>query len=137
MRVVLDTNVLISALITPGGWPDILYQSWRSGQFILISSEEQFDEFRRVSRYPRLRRFLQPAAAGAMLNEIRLLAVLATSLPKVEISPDPADNFLLAMAQAGHADYLVTRDKDDLLALVRHKGTRIISVHQMVELLEK
>ena len=72
-----------------------------------------------------------------MLNEIRLLAVLATSLPKVEISPDPADNFLLAMAQAGHADYLVTRDKDDLLALVRHKGTRIISVHQMVELLEK
>ncbi len=136
MRVVLDTNVLISALIAPGGWPDILYQSWRGGRFVLISSEEQFDEFRRVSRYPRLRRFLQPAAAGTMLNEIRLLASLTASLPKVDVSPDPADNFLLAMAQAGHADYLVTRDKDDLLALVRHKGTRIISVHQMVELLE-
>ena len=137
MRVVLDTNVLISALIAPGGWPDTLYQSWRDGRFVLISSEEQFDEFRRVSRYPRLRRFLQPAAAGTMLNEIRLLASLAGLLPEVDVSPDPADNFLLAMAQAGHADYLVTRDKDDLLALVRHKGTRIISVHQMVELLEK
>lgn len=137
MRVVLDTNVLISALIAPGGWPDSLYQAWRTGQFVLISSEEQIDEFRRVSRYPRLRRFLQPAAAGAMLNEIRLLASLASSLPKLQISPDPADNFLLATAQVGHADYLVTRDKDDLLALGRHKNTRIISVHQMIALLEK
>lgn len=136
MRVVLDTNVLISALIAPGGWADILYQSWRGGRFVLISSEDQFYEFRRVTRYPRLRRFLQPAAAGAMLNEIRLLAELPTSLPKVALSPDPADNFLLAMAQAGHADYLVTRDKDDLLALVRYKGTRIVSVHQMADLLE-
>ncbi len=83
MRIVLDTNVLIRALIAPGGWPDLLYQAWRSGQFVLISSEEQLDEFRRVSRYPRLRRFLQPAAAGTMLNEIHLLAVLASSLPKV------------------------------------------------------
>jgi putative PIN family toxin of toxin-antitoxin system len=136
MRVVLDTNVLVSALISPGGWPDTIYRSWRGGQFVLISSEEQFEEFRRVSRYPRLRRFLQPAAAGAMLNEIRLLAVLASPLPKLDISPDPADNFLLAMAQVGHADYLVTRDKDDLLTLVRHKGTRIVSVHQMIEILE-
>ena len=103
----------------------------------MISSEEQLDEFRRVSRYPRLRRFLQAAAAGTMLNEIRLLAVLASSLPKLDISPDPADNFLLAMAQVGHADYMVTRDKDDLLALGRHKSTRIISVHQMIDLLEK
>jgi putative PIN family toxin of toxin-antitoxin system len=136
MRVVRDTNVLISALISRGGWPDALYRSWRSGRFVLISSEAQFDEFRRVSRYPRLRRFLRPAAAGAMLNEIRLVAVLASPLPTVDVSPDPADNFLLSMAQAGHADYLVTGDKDDLLALVRHKSTRIVSVHQMIDLLE-
>ena len=135
MRIVLDTNVLISALISPGGWPDTLYQSWRSGRFVLVSSEEQLDEFRRVSRYPRLNRFIQPAAAGSMLNEIRLLALLVSHLPKLDISPDPADNFLLAMAQVGYADYLVTRDKDDLISLGRHKKTRILSVHQMMELL--
>ena len=72
-----------------------------------------------------------------MLNEIRLLAVLVAHLPKVDVSPDPADNFMLAMAQVGHADYLVTRDKDDLLALGRYKNTRIVSVSQMTELLEK
>lgn len=137
MRVVLDTNVLISALISPGGWPDILYQAWRTGEFVLISSDDQLDEFRRASRYPRLRRFLQPSAAGAMLNEIRLLAVLVSLLPKLDISPDPADNFLLAMAQVGRCDYLVTRDKDGLLALGRHKSTRILSVHQMIEFLGK
>ena len=137
MRVVLDTNVLISALITPGGWPDRLYQAWRTGQFDLISCEEQLDEFRRVTRYPRLRPFLQPAEAGTMVNEIRLLATLVVRLPKVDVSPDPADNFLLAAARVGHADYLVTRDKDDLLALGRYKNTRIVSISQMIELLEQ
>ncbi len=58
MRVVLDTNILISALIVPGGAPDALYQTWRAGQFTLVTSEEQLDEFRRVTRYPRLRPFL-------------------------------------------------------------------------------
>ena len=137
MRVVLDTNVLISALISPGGWPDRLYQAWRVGRFALASSEEQLDEFRRVTRYPRLRPFLQPAAAGTMLNEIRHLAVLVSNLPMIDVSPDPADNFLLALAQASQADYLATRDKDDLLQLGQYKNTHIVSVFHMVELLEK
>ena len=42
-------------------------------------------------------------------------------------SPDPNDDFLLAMAEAGKADYLVTGDKCGLLALHRHKGTQIVS----------
>ena len=137
MRVVLDTSVLVSALISPGGWPDRIYQSWRAGQFTLVTSEEQLDEFRRVTRYPRLRPYLKPSLAGAMLNEIRLLGVVLTKLPKVDVSPDPGDNFVLAMTEAGQADYLVARDKRDLLELGRHKETRILSVSQMVELLEK
>lgn len=136
MRVLLDTNVLLSALISPGGPPDVLYQAWRDGRFTLVSSREQLEEFRRVSRYPRLRPFLRPAAAGAMLNEIRQLAVLAARLPEVEVSPDPADNVLLAAALAGHADYLVTGDKGDLLKLGRHKSVRIVTVADMVDLLD-
>jgi predicted nucleic acid-binding protein len=42
-------------------------------------------------------------------------------------SPDPNDDFLLAAAEAGHADYLVTGDKSGLLALLRHEGTRIVT----------
>jgi uncharacterized protein len=135
LRIILDTNILISALIVPGGAPSYLYQCWRRGRFTLISSEEQLEEFRRVSRYPRLERFLDPATAGAMVNAVRALAVLTGPLPRVEASPDPADNFLLAMAVAGKADYLVTGDGKHLLSLGRHGGARIVRPREAAEVL--
>ncbi len=49
-----------------------------------------------------------------------------SELPHVERSPHPADDFLLALAEAGQADYLVTGDKSGLLALASHKATRIV-----------
>ena len=135
MRAILDTNILVSALIASVGAPGFLYQLWRTGGFALLSCEEQFEEFRRVTRYPRLRKYLRPAAAGAMLNEIRVLAELAGPLPKVDVCADPADNFLRAMSEAGKADYLVTGDGRDLLNLERHGSTRIVTARQAVAIL--
>jgi len=132
MRAVLDTNILCSALLTPGGLTDRLYRAWREGRFQLLTSEEQLEEFRRVARYPRLRPFIEPAAAGAMHNELRRLGVLVVKLPVVDASRDPGDNFLLAMAQAGEADVLVTADKHDLLSLKAFQRTRIITVRQFL-----
>ena len=51
MRVVLDTGILIAALITRNTPPDQLYQLWRKRRFTLVTSELQLDEFRRVTRY--------------------------------------------------------------------------------------
>jgi putative PIN family toxin of toxin-antitoxin system len=131
MKIILDTNILCSALICPGGFPDQLYRAWREKRFVLITSEEQLEELRRVTRYPRVRRFIEPAAAGTMHNELRHLAVLLTDLPTVDRSPDPADNFLLAMAQAGDADFLVTGDKHDLLDIGTFQKTAIVTARQM------
>ena len=130
MRVILDTNILISALIVPQGAPSYLFQCWRRNRFTLISSEEQLEEFRRVTRYPRLERFLNPATAGTMINAVRALAVLTGPLPPVDVSPDPADNFLLAMAVAGKADFLVTGDGKHLLSLERHGNARIVTARE-------
>jgi putative PIN family toxin of toxin-antitoxin system len=127
LRVILDTNVLISALIVPRGAPSYLYRCWRKNRFTLISSEEQLEEFRRVTRYPRLERFLDPATAGTMVNAVRALAVLTGPLPRVDASPDPADNFLLAMAVTGKADLLVTGDGKHLMSPRRHADTRIVT----------
>jgi predicted nucleic acid-binding protein len=55
-------------------------------------------------------------------------------LPHVERSPDPADDFLLALSEAGSADYLVTGDKTGLLILGRHKRTRIVSARAFAAL---
>ena len=135
MRNILDTNILVSALIVPGGAPDYLYQCWRMSRFTLISSEEQLNEFRRVTRYPRVQKYIRPAAAGTMLNEIRGLAELIGPLPNVRICADPADNFLLAMAEASSADYLITGDERHLLTLGRHGSTRIVSAGEAAGLL--
>jgi len=52
----------------------------------------------------------------------------------VRRSPDPGDNFLLALSEAGNADYLVTGDKSGLLGLVAHKSTRIITARNFAAL---
>jgi len=57
---------------------------------------------------------------------------MAGSLPRGDRSPDPGDNFLLGLSEAGDADYLVTGDRRGLLALKRHKNTQIISARNFV-----
>ena len=135
MRVLLDTNVLLSALLVRGTPPDRLYEAWRQGRFDLVSCERQLEELNRVSRRPVLRERLRPAEAGRLVNEIRRLAILCEPVNVASISPDPDDDFLLAVAEAAHADYLVTGDKTDLLSLRRHAATRILTARQLVELL--
>ena len=132
MRVVLDTNLLCSALITPGGPADRLYLAWRDRLFTLVTSEQQLEEFRRVTRYPRVRQFIDSAAAGTLHNELRHLATLLKELPIVEVSRDPGDDFLLSMTQAGEADFLVTGDKRDLLSMNSFQKPRIVTARQML-----
>ena len=136
MRVVLDTNILISALITPRSVARQIYEGARSGRFAQVICDAHINEFRRVTRYPKVQRYIRPAEAGTMLNELRELAVFIEVKEKVDISPDPADNFLFAMAQASQADYLVTGDTADVLALVRHGKAQIVTVRKLIEVLK-
>jgi len=62
------------------------------------------------------------------------LAETIGPLPCVARSPDPTVDFLLALSEAGKADYLVTGDQSGLLSLTRHEGTRIISASEFVTL---
>lgn len=132
MRVVLDTNVLVSALISPSGAAHLVYKLWQAGEFRLISCEEQIAEMRRVTRRPAMRGWIKPAEAGRIINQIRHLAIMIDPVPQVAASPDPADDYLLAIAVRGRADYLVTGDKSDLLALERFRRTRIVTIRRFL-----
>ncbi len=132
MRLVIDTNVLISALLAGKSLPAHLIVLWREGRFDLLTSANQLDELVRVTRYPKIRERLAPALAGRLINELRDIAVEVKSLPIVTVSIDPYDNYLLAMAAAGSADFLVTGDKRDLLALKLYEGTKIITVRDFL-----
>ena len=116
MRVVLDSNVFISALISPGSPPDRIYRAWRKQRFVLVTSDEQLAELRRASRYPKLRKVVPAHDFGTLLNRLHGAFVLKT-LPRIEVSIDPNDNYLLAMADAGEADCLVTGDARHLIRL--------------------
>ena len=136
MRLVIDTNVLLSTLISSASPSAQILALWRSRKFELLTSAEQIEEIARVTRYPRIRARLAPALAGRLVNRLRDVAIVVEKLPKVDRSPDPDDNYLLALAEAGQADFLVTGD-NPLLALKRHKSTRIVTpaalLHQMME----
>jgi putative PIN family toxin of toxin-antitoxin system len=127
MRVVLDTNILISALISPAGHPATIYNAWEDGKFTLLTCEEQLGELLATLQKPRIVELIQPHKAGRLVNQFKKLAENVDPLIRVKRSPDPTDDFLLAMSEVGSADFLVTGDKSGLLSLGRHKTTRIIS----------
>jgi len=84
-----------------------------------------------VTRYPKIRERHAPAIAGRLVNKLRGLPDMVDRLPSLDVSPDRWDNYLLALAQEGRADHLVTGDKSDLLS--RHRETQIVIVRQMLE----
>ena len=102
--------------------------------YALLTAPDQLDELMRVTRYPKMRARLQPALAGRLSNELRDLAVVVKQLPVVTISPDPYDHYLLAMAAPGAADFLVTGDKRDLLAIKLYEGAKIVTVRDFLVL---
>jgi putative PIN family toxin of toxin-antitoxin system len=132
VRLVVDTNILVSALLSSASLPAHLIVLWREGRFDLLTSADQLDELMRVSRYPKIRERLAPALAGRLINELREIAVVVKDLPVVTVSPDPYDNFLLATAVAGSADFLVTGDKRDLLPLKLYEGAKIVTVREFL-----
>jgi len=113
MRVIVDTNVLVAALISRHGPPETIYRAWRGGRFELVTSRLQLDELRRVSRYPKLKAILPNHRIGTMINNLDRAMVLdqLPALPNDAGSADPDDDFLLRMVLASDADFLVTGDR--------------------------
>src|SRR6202045_309314 len=89
MRLVIDTNVLISALLAEKSLPAHLIVLWREGRFDLLTSADQLDELMRVTRYPRIRERLASQLAGRLINELRDIAGVVKNLPVVTFLPIP------------------------------------------------
>jgi putative PIN family toxin of toxin-antitoxin system len=105
VRAVLDPNVIISALLSPAGAPARLLQVWLYGRFELIISPRLLAELERALAYPKLRKRIGPGEARRI---VRWLADGATFVedsdePSSVRSPDPGDDYLLALAASEHA----------------------------------
>ena len=134
MRLVIDTNILISALLAQNSLPAHLITIWRQDHFDVLTAAEQLDELVRVTRYPKISARLPAALAGRLINELRAIAIVLPSLPTVMVCADPYDNYLLAIVAGGAADFVVTGDKRHLLALGHYQTTRIVTVRDFLTL---
>jgi putative PIN family toxin of toxin-antitoxin system len=116
VRVILDTNVLVSGLAYPGSIPGRILSAWRQGGLDVVLSRHILDEMVRV--LPRLRRIsLTPSEIRDLADSFLFLAEIVE--PSTELDEglrDKADQQVLGTLRASHADYLITGDKD-LLAL--------------------
>lgn len=121
MRVVLDTNVLLSGLMTPTGVPGSIVAAWVDAQFELVMSLEQVHEVARVLAYPKICRRLRwgEERIESFIKQLHVRAeVIDLRSTAAEVPRDPKDSPVLAPLVAARADLLVTGD-DDLLALRR------------------
>lgn len=105
MKAVLDPNVIISALISPRGSPAKVLQAWIDGTYELIASELLLVELERALAYPKLRQRIDAQEAAELIELLRRQADLVQDpdAPPAVLSPDPGDNYLIALAAAARA----------------------------------
>jgi len=132
-RAVIDTNILISGVISPHGCPRAILEHWHDQDFVLVISQAQMAEVEQVMEYPHLLARLRVYNH----DRTRLLHALQSYAETVMVETvepvcrDPDDDLILASAVAGKADYLVSGDKD-LLVLEKHRGVRIVTAAQFL-----
>lgn len=132
MRIVLDTNVLISALAFPGSKPDQILSRIRRGQIDLYVSPFILSELDRVL----LEKFrFTRQEVDALVRAIRTMAHLVTPAERITvITAKDDDNRILECACAAQAEFLVTGDKEHLLPLESYSDIAIVTPAQFLEL---
>lgn len=137
IRAVLDTNVLLSALLF-GGRMEGLHRAWRAGRLRLVLSRETADELLRVMAYPKFR--LTRAEIASLFDTELLPFADVVELPaskgKQRWSRDSEDDKFIGCAQAGKCPWLVTGDHD-LLSLKRVGKVAILSPAEFLGVLGK
>lgn len=129
MRIVIDTNLLVSGVISAGP-PRQLLNAAKAGEFEFCTSETLLAELLDV--LSRGKFAVRLAQAGltpqSIVDDLRQLAVIAppTAVPRV-VPTDPDDDHVLAAALAGRAELIASGDKRDLLSLGSHQGMPIVT----------
>ena len=133
MRIVLDTNILVSALLAPNGPPGRLLAAVKRGDVTLVTSDVQIEELRRVLGRDRLQSRIRPQEAADLLDNLPAVGAVVTDLPAVHLSPDPADDLILAAAISGRANLIVSGDRSHVLALGQVEGVPIVTARDALD----
>ncbi len=139
MRVVFDTNIYVSFLISSSGTITELLNFWQQGKFEVFISSEILAELGQVLLGPKLKSYL--CLTRQEIKQYLKLVAQTSLVAKVDcrvnlIKEDPADNKFLELAKTIGADFIVTGDRH-LLRLEQFGETKIISAKELVEKIDK
>ncbi|BCW95363.1 MAG: putative toxin-antitoxin system toxin component, PIN family [Fimbriimonadales bacterium] len=139
MRVVIDTNIWVSAFLVQRGYSARLIDAFRQTRFVSLLSAPLVQELETVLRRPRLvsKYHLEESLIREYIALIREQSVWVEVEGTVRLCRDPRDNFLIETAIFGNADYLVTRDDDlkrapELVQQMTAFGIQVVSVQQFL-----
>ena len=128
MIIVLDTNVVISALLTTKGPPPKIIEYWEAEEFDVATSAALLDELERVLQYERVKKYLKKSQekVNALIKRLKTVAIFVE--PKFElnvIEDDPDDDRILECAVTAGASYIISGD-EHLRKLEQYQGIIIL-----------
>jgi putative PIN family toxin of toxin-antitoxin system len=136
IRIVLDTNLFVSALLKPDSNPDIILHLVKDEKVLLLMSDSICHEISRVLTYPKIRKRLT-VSDEELKNFVQLFGTVAIITPGTlnlpPIDADPDDTKYLVCAVEGHADYIVSGDHH-LTDLVMYRGIRIVTPVDFIQI---
>ncbi len=135
IRAVLDTNIFVSAVLTPDGPPAQILVRWEEHRFVLLLSRLLLEEIDEVLRYPRVRRrhgWSEEEINGFVGRLEEMAAITASQVKVTAVPEDPDDDPLVACALEGKADFLVSGDQH-LLGLGSYAGIQIVTPAAFLE----
>ncbi len=128
MRVVLDTNIIVSALLSPRGLRAQLVEAWRVQTFQPVVSEPILAEYERALNYPEVaaRHGLSRGEVAEIVEGLRQFALMVAPAERLAVvRDDPDHDKFLECAVAGEANYIVSGDRH-LLDLQEYRGIQIL-----------
>lgn len=140
-RIVIDTNILVSAILTPKGNPAKILKLVLEGKFTLIISPAILEETQQVLRYPRLVKLMQKNKITRkevydFLGKMSKVAVITPGKLEIDAIPDdPADNKILACGLEGEADYIISGDHH-LTDLKIFHGIKIVNPANFLKIIK-
>lgn len=134
MRIALDTNVLISALIKPGKPRELIFKIVKEKAQVVLS-KEILKEFIEVTDDPRMRKYIREDDKIAFLKIIGSISNMVKIKSRFKVvKEDPDDDIVLRTAHDGKAEYVVSGDRH-LLSLKKFRKIKIVTIAQMLDLL--
>jgi putative PIN family toxin of toxin-antitoxin system len=131
VRIVLDTNVLVSAMLTGGGAPDQALQLILQGSITLLADSRIFAEYDEVTARPAFR--FDPGERRVLLDTLEQIAEPVVAAPIRLTVPDPEDRVFVEVALAGSADAIVTGNTRHFLPRRGTLGVPVVTPRQFVD----